>query len=296
MNRSSNSGWYAVEVKCVPNAATAVEHALNEFGAGGIVTENFQKNTAEIHEVIGYFEDRPDIDDFKQLLDDALVIFGAATSDILSVAVNAVINEDWLAEWKKHWRPTIIGGFVVAPPWEKVDDPERIAIYIEPNMAFGTGTHNTTQLCLGEIEKCYKVGDSFLDVGTGTGILAIAVAKLNARAGKPAKMLGCDTDIDCVRLARENAVLNGVGDDVEFSDGSIADGTEIYDVVCANLTIDVIEPMLGLLISRATSTLILSGILAEQEPIIRTALSEFGYDDPTIEYSGEWIAVTLNIN
>ena len=221
---------------------------------------------------------------------------GIDNEHILAVELSTIEDTDWLAEWKKHWRPTVLGGFVIAPPWEIIDDKARIVIYIEPNMAFGTGTHDTTQLCIAEIERAFTAGDSFMDVGTGTGILAIAVAKLNAKDQKTSSIVGCDTDIDSVRLAGENAVLNCVGDVIEFYEGSIDESTPNYDLVCANLTIDVIKPMIELLISKTTQILILSGILAEQETIIRSALLNLGYEHPRIQYSGEWISVTIAIS
>ena len=101
----------------------------------------------------------------------ALQIYGLNEEAVVSIVRREVQNEDWLAEWKKHWKPTTVGRFVIAPPWENVDDSQKIVIRIEPNMAFGTGTHETTQLCLRAIEANYHPGDSFLDVGTGPGIL-----------------------------------------------------------------------------------------------------------------------------
>src|SRR5262249_49859629 len=153
---------------------------------------------------------------------------------------------------------TTVGRFVVAPPWEKVVDKDKIVILIEPNMAFGTGTHETTQLCLKAIDENYLPGHSFLDVGTGTGILAIAAAKL---ASGSSEILACDTDADSIKIARENAQANGVGDKTDFLVGPITSETPQFDFVCVNLTIDAIVPILGLLLEKTKSTLVLSGIL-----------------------------------
>lgn len=288
--------WFSINVTCSGLAVDAAELALSEFGAQGTTIDLFRKTVDSDQTVSGYFDSEPDVPEFRLFLEEVFSNCGLEAEQILAVELSTIEHTDWLAEWKKHWRPTVLGGFVIAPPWEKVDDATRIVVYIEPNMAFGTGTHNTTQLCIGEIEREYTSGDSFMDVGTGTGILAIAVAKLNDKNGKTGAIFGCDTDVDSVRLADENAVLNGVGDLIEFSDGSIDDSTRKYDVVCANLTVDVIEPMLGLLIEKTKKILILSGILTEQETIIRSALSRLGYDEPRIENSGEWISVTVSIS
>ena len=180
-----------------------------------------------------------------------------------------------------------VGKFIVAPPWADVES-EKILIRIEPNMAFGTGTHGTTQLCLKAIGEHCSPGMSFLDVGTGTGILAIGAAKLGAT-----DILACDTDADAINIARENAQLNGVAKHIEFADVGIDGRTPQYDFVCANLTVDVIIPILGLLLDKSKMLLLLSGILAEQEQIIRDGLLKFQISNIKIEASGEWISVLI---
>ncbi|MBA2378771.1 MAG: 50S ribosomal protein L11 methyltransferase, partial [Blastocatellia bacterium] len=195
-----------------------------------------------------------------------------------------------LAEWKKHWKPTEIGRFVIAPPWSEVDErDEQIVIRIEPNMAFGTGTHETTQLCVAAIERKFRDGTTMLDVGTGTGILAIAAARFAASA----KIYAFDTDANSVAIARENAKLNGVDSSIELHEGTIEGLKTSFDLVCANLTLDVIIPILDDLIESTRETLILSGILGEQESEIVDELKSRGYPDIEITRKGEWIAVEL---
>ena len=126
---------------------------------------------------------------------------------------------------------------MIAPPWSNLPEThDRIVIRIEPGMAFGTGTHETTRLCLQAIEKHFA-GGSFLDVGTGTGILAIAAAKLFPES----RIDACDTDEMAITIARENADANGVSNQIDFRVGSIDDSTASADLVCANLTADVIS-------------------------------------------------------
>jgi ribosomal protein L11 methyltransferase len=128
-----------------------------------------------------------------------------------------VADRDWLEEWKQNWQPVEIGRFIIAPPWSNVGEiHDRLIIRIEPGMAFGTGTHETTRLCLDAIQKHFT-GGSFLDVGTGTGILAIAAAKLFPEA----RVEACDTDETAVAIARENAAANGVLDQIDFRVGSV---------------------------------------------------------------------------
>jgi ribosomal protein L11 methyltransferase len=163
-----------------------------------------------------------------------------------------------------------------------------LVIRIEPGMAFGTGTHETTRLCLKAIEKYFR-GGSLLDVGTGTGILAMAAAKLFPDAHIEA----VDTDTEAVEIARENARLNGVEDRIAFSVGSVSEQTSSADLVCANLTAPVIVELLPLLLGATCGRLVLSGILAEQSELVRSRLLELGMDNFEIEQDGEWIALTI---
>jgi ribosomal protein L11 methyltransferase len=156
-------------------------------------------------------------------------------------------------------------------------------------MAFGTGTHETTQLCIRAIEKHYQAGQSFLDVGTGTGILSIAAATLNPAA----KVVACDTDADSIRIAKENAELNDVAISIEFYVGTVEETAPKFDFVAANLTIDVITPLLPLLLEKASRTLLLSGILVQQKDAIVSELSRCNIHEADIETAGEWISVVI---
>jgi ribosomal protein L11 methyltransferase len=286
--------WFAVDIEAVPEATEAVEFAFNELGSVGTETNDLKKISGEHVRVVGYFEESPDEETVQDELYHALRTYGFTADAVISSSRREIENTDWLAEWKKHWKPTELGRFIIAPPWEAVDEKDRIVIRIEPNMAFGTGTHETTQLCLKAIEENFQRGVSFLDVGTGTGILAIAAAKLSEKSEPRIRdlILACDTDEDAIGIARENAKLNGV-DDIEFIVGSITDETLEFDLVCANLTIDVILPLLPLLITKARRALVLSGILVEQEGMIVSELTAMGMSNSSIERSGEWIAVTI---
>lgn len=281
--------WYAVGINAAPDAAEAVEYALNSLDALGTEINNLGPDRPEILTVVGYFNEAPGESAISEALADALSIYDLGMESASYAGIREVENEDWLSEWKKHWKPTESGRFVIAPTWEKVDDSEKIVIRIEPSMAFGTGTHETTRLCLKAIEENYRAGESFFDVGTGTGILAIAVAKLNE--GHVA-ILACDTDADSITIAHENAELNETPE-IEYYVGSIADDLPEFDVVCANVTLDVIVPLLPLLIAKSRRMLILSGILGEQESAIREALAGFGITSPEVEKMGEWISAKI---
>lgn len=290
--KDADKEWRSIEVTVSPEAVEAVEFALNSLQALGTAT-GFRK-VGQMREiaVTGYFEELPNDEKIQDELHYALRAYGLDEDAIISTRREKIENQDWLAEWKKHWRPTKVGRFLIAPPWAEVADADAIVIRIEPNMAFGTGTHETTQLCISAIDRYYEAGDSFLDVGTGTGILAIAAAKLG-RGDE--RIYACDTDEDSIKIAYKNAAANRV-DRIEFDVGPISNKTPMFDFVCANLTVDVIVPILEMLIGRTRKTLVLSGILKEQEPSVKATLRSLGVIDFAIENSGEWISVIVRNN
>lgn len=301
----SEKSWFAIDIVIAADAAEAAEFALNELDALGTEIDSLRKPKDQPLRVSGYFEELPDRTKINEVVDRAVLIYGFASDVIKSVETRTVEQTDWLAEWKKHWKPTTIGKFIITPPWETPEKSAKIVISIEPNMAFGTGTHATTQLCLRAIGENYRQGQSALDVGTGTGILAIAVAKLAEQftedtdkgIGKSGvDIFACDTDKDSVKIARENAVLNNVGGQIEFSEDPIDENSPKFNLVIANLTIDVIVPLLGLLIEKTGQTLLLSGILVEQKNEIADALKRSQISHYEFETLGEWLSVLIKIS
>ena len=280
--------WYALDIEVEREAREAVEYALMEAGALG--TETGEVNMGRLR-VSAYFDQLPNRERVRTELTEALRIYQLPSSSVRAMSVREVADEDWLGEWKKSWQPVEVGErFIIAPPWAEVPDEHgRIVIRIEPGMAFGTGTHETTRLCLAAIEK-YFAGGSFLDAGTGTGILAIAAARLFPRA----QVEACDTDAEAIAIARENARLNGVAERIAFRTGTVGVATASADVVCANLTADVIVPMLPSLLSVTCGRLILSGILATQVEAVKAGLQESGVSTPSeIMQDGEWVALVI---
>jgi ribosomal protein L11 methyltransferase len=287
ISASQNKIWFSAAVETAKEAIDAVEFALLESGALGTEINTLGKDKlAEFITVIGYFNEEIDL---QPKLNEALEIYDLPSGAIKSVNWQEVEQRDWLEEWKKGWQPVESAQFVVAPEWSEIADPEnKIIIRIEPGMAFGTGTHETTRLCLEAIDK-YFTGGSFLDVGTGTAVLAIAAAKMFPES----RVEACDTDTDSVTIARENAELNEVGG-IKFYEGSITADTADFDFVCANLTADVIILLLPLLVEKSHNFLVLSGILAEQTEMVTSELHKLGQENFGIGQLGEWISITVD--
>jgi ribosomal protein L11 methyltransferase len=282
--KQQSDGWYALDVDLEPDAREALEYALMEAGALGTETNDESGGLARI---TGYFAQTPDRERIRYELLEALRIYNLPSSSVREMNVREVAQRDWLEEWKQNWQPVEIGRFIIAPPWSDLREAhDHLIIRIEPGMAFGTGTHETTRLCLDAIQKHFA-GGSFLDVGTGTGILAIAAAKLFPQAHIEA----CDTDEMAVAIARENAGANGVSDQIDFRVGSVEESTASADLVCANLTADVITQILPRLVGATCGRLILSGILETQVEMVQASLHNCGIYDFEITQDGEWIAM-----
>lgn len=298
---TAKQSWYALDITVERLATEAIEFAFNQLDALGTEIDHLRYKNNDTVVVTGYFHEIVDEQLSQCELNHALSSYGLAADVVHAQAWRRIEETDWLAEWKKHWRPTVIGEFVIAPPWEKVEDPEKIIIRIEPNMAFGTGTHDTTQLCLQAIQDSFTPGETFMDVGTGTGILAIAAAKLKAKMDdewlpNEQSIFAVDTDEKAVEIAIENAAMNDVSDHIEFAAGPISLNTPAFDFVCANLTADTILPFLPLLLEKTRRILLLSGILKEQESSVVSQLERLGVNDLHVEQSGEWISILAELD
>ena len=275
--------WYALDVDIEPPAGEAVEYALIEAGASGTET-----NT-DLIRVTGYFDRIPNREQIREHLFEALRIYNLPSSSVRDMNVREVEQRDWLGEWKKNWQPVEVGRFIISPPWTEIEETgDRCVIRIEPGMAFGTGTHETTRLCLAAMQSYYE-GGSFLDVGTGTGILAIAAGV----CAPGAHIEACDTDEEAIRIARDNASANGVADRINFRVGSIDEGTSSADFICANLTAEVISSLLPTLVGLCCGRLVLSGILTIQADSLVAQLAQLAITDVEITQDGEWVAIIV---
>jgi ribosomal protein L11 methyltransferase len=181
---------------------------------------------------------------------------------------------------------------VIKPSWrEYVAEPGEVLIELDPGQAFGTGLHPSTQVCLLALESLVHPGAEVLDLGTGSGILAIAAARLGAK-----RVLAVDSDPIAIKVARANVVANGVGGTVEVMRGSLAEASGSYDVVVVNILLGAILTMLreGLATrARPGGSIVLAGILAEQEPQILQTARPTGLAVEERWVSGDWIGLAL---
>jgi len=207
----------------------------------------------------------------------------------LSLTLQGVKEEDWAENWKQYYKPFRLGDhMVVKPTWEPWDTQEGdLIIEIDPGMAFGTGTHETTAMCVGLIEKYYR-GGTLLDVGTGSGILAIAAARLGAKG-----IVAVDIDPDAVRVAKENVEHNGLSSAIDVREGDLLQGlSQRFDFAVANI----LAPVICMLAAPLKNHLmpggrfICSGIIAEAEADVNAALLSAGYVIDEIQHKGDWVA------
>ncbi len=194
-------------------------------------------------------------------------------------------DRDWSQAWKAGLEPVEVGRLVVAPSWTDPRPPD--AILIDPGMAFGTGHHATTRLCLAALQQLDLSGARVLDAGTGTGVLAIAAARLGA-----AHVVAVDTDPDAVAAARANAARNRVDVDVRTAIVDAAPAGQ-FDVVVANLLTDVVIELAWHLLAVTVpgGTLIVSGISVERADEVAACLTDLGADVTAVDAEGGWVAI-----
>ncbi|THF88244.1 50S ribosomal protein L11 methyltransferase [Deinococcus sp. KSM4-11] len=207
-------------------------------------------------------------------------------------------DQDWLAEFKANLKPVTAGRVTIVPPWLTAEVPAgQLPLIIEPGMAFGTGHHATTRMAVEALSALNLQGQRVLDVGTGSGVLAIAAALLGAQAA-----LGVDIDPQTIPIARENAEINGVPRAVvTFLEGTLGsdlpehaapDG--IFDVLVANLYAELHDLLAGEYLAHLQpgGSLVLTGILVGKLPLVQDALDREGVTDVLVRQDGEWALVT----
>lgn len=239
--------WLETAVEVPNESAEAMANRLLEIGSPGLVTEDCGARTR----LIAYFDEPGQVEEARRY---ASVLCGGAAA----VASSEIGSQDWAENWKEHFPPLEIGEKLhLCPPWAAVPPSGRIAVVIDPGMAFGTGHHATTRACLELIERCVVPGCEVLDVGTGSGVLSIAALLLGA--GRAA---GVDIDPLATEAATANALRNGVADRFSVCDSlDRVEGT--FPLAFANIQLDALaalEPRLASLVEPG-GTLIVSGLL-----------------------------------
>ncbi|MFN2555497.1 MAG: 50S ribosomal protein L11 methyltransferase [Nitriliruptorales bacterium] len=197
-------------------------------------------------------------------------------------------DRDWLAEWKAGFEPVRIGRLTLTPSWHTTERPGEFTIVLDPGMAFGTGHHATTRLCLIALEGTELSGRRVLDIGTGSGVLALAAKRLGA-----AEVVAVDVDPDAVAVAASNAARNQLSVDLRVGSLEAVAHDAPFDVVVANLSSDLVLKLAAdiLAVTIPGGLVIVSGLLMEKMGIVSRG---FGAQLLTVDREDEWAALTLS--
>lgn len=291
------ASWYEVTCEVPAADSEAVAELLAELSGCGVCMENRQVDTFAVESIAplatavitGYFTHPSPIEQHVARIVSFLGGLGGPAPPA-APQVRLVAEEDWADSWKSHFRPMTVGRrLLVTPSWETAADAGgRQVIIIDPGMAFGTGGHETTRLCLRCLEQVLGDGahaSRILDLGTGSGILAIAAAKLGA-----GQVDAVDIDEQAVRIAAENCSLNQVAEQVRCSATPLKELGEGYDVILANILAEELVRLAPEIVRRLAvgGSVILSGILAEREAFVRSGFDSFPLALEAAHADGEW--------
>lgn len=297
--------WLELDIDVPSAGVDLVCSELAELGCEGVTVEDRELDTfvvpdpeanlPERFRIKAYFPQHGPDEDLSALVSSRLEWLAPLVPGLLPLALHArpVKNEDWAEGWKQHFSAVRIGTrLIVKPTWEDFSPKaEEVVVNLDPGMAFGTGTHGTTRLCLEALAALYTTPPypaRVLDVGTGSGILAIATAALGAE-----RVLACDIEAESCRTAAENAALNGVSDRVEITGEALESLEGDFAVVVANILAEENIRLGAELVKRLSpgGNLILSGILQEKEALVISAFAPFGLAGPTISREAEWVCL-----
>ncbi len=301
--------WLRVTVDTTSECADIVSVILMEAGSEGVSVsdindvkevlrdknswdyadeELLKKNNGEV-DVIGFFGKDFEIESLKHSLD----VFrenSAFPTGSLSVRVDSVKDSDWANEWRKYYHPIERENVAIVPCWLKYGGNCDIKVFIDPGMAFGTGRHETTAMCVSLLQKIDLNSKIVLDIGCGSGILGISALKCGAK-----HCVMSDIDSNAIISARENSQLNGVSESAEFVCGNLNLSENRYDVVLANLTADILLRLFETLPEAVNSGgyVVISGLIHERaDEVLQKYSEKFKLVERLCE--GEWQAMLLN--
>ena len=297
--------WLEISLVVNDELAEAVADVLGRFVSQGVVMErSVEFNDAEDEgtpygpvRVSGYLPVDEQLENVRQQLEQGLWYLGRI-QPLPEPSYRTIEDQDWMAAWKQHYRPIPVGQkLMILPAWLSLDTEDRIAVRIDPSMAFGTGTHPTTQLCMALLENRVGKNEPVIDVGCGSGILSIAAAKLGA-----VRALAVDIDPLSVKATLENAQANGVSEQIEAGLGSVAEilqknfSLDRAPLVLANILAPVIVRLLDAGLAQLVlpgGILILSGIMVDQADSVIEAAARHQLTLIEQRIMGDWIALVM---
>jgi len=304
--------WSEISIHTTQEAVEAVSNILHEAGAGGVVIEDPYELTKERKSSFGEIyqlnpDDYPEegviikaylpvnsflgetVNEIKQAIN-SLMLYNIDLGKN-SITISEVNEEEWATAWKKYYNPVKISEkFTIVPTWETYErvSSDELIIELDPGMAFGTGTHPTTVMCIQSLEKCVKQGDLVIDVGTGSGILSIAAAMLGAKSVK-----ALDLDPVAVDSAKLNVKLNKVQHVVSVSQNNLLDNIkEPVDVIVANILAEIILRFIddAYHLLEKDGFFITSGIIQAKKQEVKDALLRAGFIIEETLVMEDWVA------
>ena len=310
--------WNRFRLKTTTEAEDIVSSMLNDLGIEGVQIEDRIPLTQQDKEqmFVDILPDIPEDDGTAYLtfyLDqdvDTARILGEVRQELEDMRNYVDVGEctieesetedvDWVNNWKKYFHQFYIDDILVIPSWEdvKTEDSDKMVIHIDPGTAFGTGMHETTQLCIRALRKYTKKDALVLDVGCGSGILGMLALKFGA-----GHSIGTDLDPCAIDATHENMEVNGIGkDQYEVMIGNIIDdkavqdqvGYEKYDIVAANILADVLVPLTPVIVHQMKpgAVYITSGIIDDKEEVVVEAVKAAGLTVLEVNHQGEWVSV-----
>lgn len=303
---SAPARWLELSVRAHQEAAETVAALLHKWGEGGVaIFQDHEQETVD-HDprpvgawltLTTYVPDTAALAARRDGLEKDLWHLHAFHGDLVGeLATQWVAEEDWANAWKQFYTVLHVGErLVIKPRWQDYDPaPDETVIALDPGMAFGTGTHPTTQLCLEALEKLPVGGNSVLDVGTGSGILAIAAASLGA-----AHVDALDTDPVAVSAARDNVAQAELSDSISVREGTLplSDHSPAYDIVLANITAQTLITMAPELqrVIAPQGRLLASGIIVEKADQVLTTFETEGLMLLDRREAGDWVLLKMGV-